>query len=159
MHDSPKTLWVICVLENDTPGVCPDTDTHTHTGKPGRMGVGSRLDEGNVLDSPVNKNGPTRYFVTKHCERLDRWKREIRSRLSYCEHRAMLCRAPVSGIISLSAAELMSVFPKQLYHYFYDLTGKANQIRAAVTSYNGFVSHRKLIGRKTSTRAALSGIK
>lgn len=54
---------MICILENDTPGVCPDTDTHTHT--PGRMGVGSGLDEGDVLDSPVNKNGLTRYFVTK----------------------------------------------------------------------------------------------
>lgn len=125
------------------------------------MGVGDRLAEGNVLGSPVN-NGLTRYFVTKHYERLDGWKREIRSRLSYCKHRAKLCRAPVSGIISLFAAELMSAFPKQPYHYFYDLTqvtGKANQIRAAVTSYNRFVSHQKLIGRKTSSCTALSGIK
>lgn len=108
------------------------------------MGVGDRLDEGNVLDSPVNKNGLTRYFVTKHCERLDRWKRKIRSRLSYCKHRAMLRRALVSGIISLLAAELMSAFPRHSYHYFYDLirvTRKTNQIRAAVTSYNPFVSH------------------
>lgn len=91
------------------------------------MGVGDRLDEGNVLDSPVNKNGLTRYFVTKHCEWLDRWKREIRSRLSYCKHRAMLCRAPVSGIISPLAAELMSAFPKQALFLWLDPSYRESQ--------------------------------
>lgn len=115
---------------------------YTHTGKAGRMGVGDRLDEGNVLDSPVNKNELTRYFVTKQCERLDRWKQEIRSRLNYCKHRAMLCRAPLSGIISVLAAESMSAFPKQPYHYFYDLiwvTGKANQLLSLHTTVSSVI--------------------